>query len=79
VINPNQFVRRAARVWDFQDEITADEGYVPHFPLGFVQSEYAEDFGMPLEAAQGYRETTYPEYMIKLKKWMSETATRNNK
>ena len=55
-------------VFEIVDEIAGHErGYVPHYPFGTVQGEFAKRFHLPIEAAQGGRETLYPEYELKLR------------
>lgn len=55
-------------VFEIVDEI-ADRtpGTVPHLPLGTKQDTFAKDHGLPFEATQGGRATTYPEYELKLR------------
>jgi hypothetical protein len=55
------------------DEIAGhSQGYVPHYPLGTKQEEFAQRHGLPFEATQGGKETTYPEYELKVKKMLAE-------
>jgi len=57
------------------DEVAGHEqGYVPHYPLGTRQDGFAVHHGLPFEATQGGKETTYPEYEIKLKKMLADMA-----
>jgi hypothetical protein len=78
-IRTSQWVRSANVVPDdmmfrFEavDEVVGhDQGYVPHYPLGTIQDEFALHHHLPLEATQGGRETTYPEYELKLKKMLA--------
>jgi hypothetical protein len=37
-------------------------GDVPHYPLGFRQTDYADSNGLPWEATLGGAKTLYPEY-----------------
>ena len=51
--------------WLFEvvDEVAGHSlGYVPHYPFGTKQDGYAKKHGMPFEATQGGKATTYPEY-----------------
>lgn len=41
-------------------------GWVPSWPLGTVQREFAERFGLPVDATVGGKESLYPEYMKKI-------------
>ena len=60
-------------VFEVADEIAGhSQGYVPHYPLGTKQEEFAQRHGLPFEATQGGKETTYPEYELKLKKMLAE-------
>lgn len=55
-------------------EVIRAEGVVPHYLPGqnaYLQ-EFAEKYGLPLEAARGGAETLYPEYFFKLKSLLSE-------
>jgi len=47
-------------------------GDVPHYPLGFRQTDYADSNGLPYEATLGGRETIYPEYAETLQRMMRE-------
>jgi hypothetical protein len=68
VLDPNQIIP------PFPCEITPDgtivpAGKVPSFLPGRndVLSEFATEYGIPLEAALGGAETMYPEYIKKMK------------
>ena len=41
-------------------------GDVPHYPLGTLHPQYAEDNQLPIEATLGGKQTLYPEYMERL-------------
>ena len=57
------------------DEIAGHtQGYVPHYPLGTKQDSFAIKHGIPFEATQGGKETTYPEYELKLKQMIADRA-----
>jgi len=47
-------------------------GDVPHYPLGFRQTDYADSNGLPWAAVLGGRETIYPEYAETLQRMMRE-------
>ena len=52
-------------------------GDVPHYPLGFRQTDYADANDLPCEATLGGKDTLYPEYAEKLKQLMErEDAVR---
>jgi len=60
-------------LFEVVDEISGHPpGYVPHYPLGTKQNGFSEKHGIPFEATQGGKETTYPEYELKLRKMVSE-------
>jgi hypothetical protein len=61
-------------ILDIADEVTRPRGYVPHYPLGIQQSEFASKYGLPFEATQGGKETTYPEYELKLRRMIEDAA-----
>ena len=48
------------------------QGYVPHWALGVKQDGYAKKWGLPFEATQGGKKTTYPEYELELRKMLAE-------
>jgi len=79
------FVRSQTWVWNSNQNLPAavpfeqvDElgdkplGWVPHYPLGTHHPEFGEKYGIPFEATQGGKETTYPEYMRKLEALMKK-------
>jgi len=49
-------------------------GWVPHWPLGVLQKEYAETHDIPFKATQGGKETLYPEYMETIKQLRVQEA-----
>ena len=54
----------APTLFDPSDELgNRPLGWVPHNAQGSHQTEFATRFGIPFEATQGGKETTYPEYM----------------
>lgn len=72
-LNPAQNVGPPGFGFEIADEITTwPDGYVPHWPLGTLHTEFAETLGIPFEASRGYREAMYPEYLPKLRKLMAE-------
>jgi glyoxylase-like metal-dependent hydrolase (beta-lactamase superfamily II) len=58
---------------EYATEIDRPKNDVPHFLEGTNPSltEYAEHYGIPLEAARGGAETTYPEYMDTLRRMLA--------
>jgi hypothetical protein len=59
-------------LFEVVDEIAGHpRGYVPHYVFPTVQDEFAIKYGLPLEAVMGGRETTYPEYELKLRQLMA--------
>jgi len=76
-LNPAQNTGARGLGNEIVDEIvTWPKGYVPSFPLDTLPTEFANDLGLPFEATQGGKETIYPEYLIKLKKLMSEMESK---
>jgi len=60
-------------VFDISDEVVGHPpGYVPHYALGNKEDEFAAKQGLPFEATQGGKETTYPEYELKLRQMIKE-------
>jgi hypothetical protein len=49
-------------------------GWVPFWPLGQLQTDFAEMYELPLKATLGGKETTYPEYQLKLAEMMKQEA-----
>jgi hypothetical protein len=66
------------------DEVT-DElgnrplGWVPHWPIGSHQTEFAEHTGLPFEATQGGKASMYPEYMLEIQRLKTEEAAKKKK
>jgi hypothetical protein len=54
-------------------------GWVPHWPLGVLQKEFAEVHNIPFEATQGGKETIYPEYQLKLAELYKQEAAEKAK
>jgi hypothetical protein len=76
-LNPGQNVNAPGFGFEIADEIASwPEGYVPHWPLGTKQTEFAATLGIPYEASQGFKEAMYPEYLPKLRKMMAEMAAK---
>jgi hypothetical protein len=74
-LNPAQNVNAPGFGFEITDEIaTWPEGYVPHYPFGTEQREFAETLGVPYEATRGYSEAMYPEYLPKLRTMMRDAA-----
>ena len=76
-LNPGQNVGASGFGFEIADEIASwPEGYVPHWPLGTKQTEFAETLGIPYEASQGFKEAMYPEYLPKLRKLMAQMPAK---
>ena len=76
-LNPGQNVGAPGFGFEIADEIASwPEGYVPHWPLGTKQTEFAETLGIPYEASQGFKEAMYPEYLAKLRKLMAQMPAK---
>ena len=59
-------------ILDASDEIANHpQGYVPSYPLGTRQDDFAIKHGLPFEATLGGRETVYPEYELELRKMLA--------
>jgi hypothetical protein len=55
-------------IFEVVDEVAGHpRGYVPHYPLGTVQDGFSKKWRIPLEAAQGGKQTLYPEYEARLR------------
>jgi hypothetical protein len=62
-------------VFEPVDEVAGhDLGYVPHYPLGTSHAEDVRKTGIPPAAANGGKETLYPEYEDTLKKLIADMA-----
>jgi hypothetical protein len=73
LVRSNDFVLREeqhtglAVPFETVDELgDRERGWVPHWPIGTEQHEYADRFGLPFEATRGGKESLYPEYMKKM-------------
>jgi len=67
-------------IFDISDEVVGHpQGYVPHYPLGTKQDEFAIKHGLPFEATQGGKETTYPEYEENLREMITKIAKEPSK
>ena len=51
-------------------------GWVPFFPLGLKQTEFAGAHGLPFEVTRGGAETMYPEYQLKIQQLMKGEAAQ---
>jgi hypothetical protein len=63
--------------WLFEvvDEVAGHSiGYVPHYPWGTKQDGYARKHGIPFEATQGGKATTYPEYELKIREMLAKPS-----
>ncbi|MGH2399742.1 MAG: hypothetical protein ACRDF6_07835, partial [bacterium] len=57
------------------------EAFVPHFLPGSNRhvKEFADEYGLPIEATRGGRETAYPEYQQRLKALMAPRADTSSR
>lgn len=76
VLAPQQHVGPAIP-FETVDEL-ADKplGWVPHWPLGTRHTGFAEQFGLPYEAATGGKDTLYPEYAKTLQQIIRERGLK---
>jgi hypothetical protein len=64
-------------VFEPVDEVAGhDLGYVPHYPLGTTHAEFAQKLGIPQPAANGGKETLYPEYEETIKTLLADAAAK---
>ena len=76
-LNPGQNVGAPGFGFEIADEIASwPEGYVPHWPFGTRQTEFADTLGIPFEASRGQKEAMYPEYLPKLRKMMADMPAK---
>ena len=76
-LTPGQNVGPPGFGFEIADEIASwPEGYVPHWPFGTKQTEFAATLGIPYEASQGFKEAMYPDYLPKLRKMLADMATK---
>ena len=69
-VNPD-----ARFVFEVVDEIAdRDPAYVPAWPLGTLQTGFAEKQHLPFEATQGGAATVYPEYEAVIRRWLEDPA-----
>ena len=72
VLAENQHVGPAIP-FEIVDELAdRPRGWVPHWPLGTKQTEFADRFGLPFEATRGGKESVYPEYIKKIEQMKRE-------
>jgi hypothetical protein len=69
---PQQHVGLASPFETVEELAETTLGWVPHYPLGTQHTEFAERFGLPLEAVAGGKETLYPEYGKTLQRMIAE-------
>lgn len=63
-------------IFEVVDEIADRKpGYVPASPLGTKQEDFAKKQGLPFEATQGGKVTTYPEYEAVIRKQLQEMGS----
>lgn len=67
--NPNGNTT-AAPVFESVEEVDMPLGWVPFWPMGMKQREFAERYKVPFEATQGGAEVMYPEYQQKLQQML---------
>ena len=62
-------------IFEVVDEVAGHpQGYVPSYPFGTLQTNFATHHGIPIEAVQGGKETIYPEYEAKIRKAIADRA-----
>ncbi len=67
----------AGNTFEAVDELGDKQlGWVPHFPLGMKQTEYAEHQNFPFAITQGGKESLYPEYQLKIEQLRKEDAAQ---
>jgi cyclase len=70
--NPGQRENPIVQVEVAEELPDLKPGDVPHYPLGFRQSDYADSNGLPWAATLGGGETIYPEYAEKVQRMMRD-------
>jgi hypothetical protein len=74
--NPNGFMA-AGNVFQAVDELGDKPlGWVPSWPLGTKQTEFAEHAGIPFAASQGGKASLYPEYQLQIEQFRREEAAQ---
>lgn len=74
--NPNGFMA-AGQTFEAVDELGDKPlGWVPHFPLGMKQTEYAEHVNLPFGTTVGGKESLYPDYQLKIAQMVKEEAEK---
>jgi cyclase len=72
--NPGQRENPIVQVEVAEELPDLKPGDVPHYPLGFRQSDYADSHGLPWEATLGGGATIYPEYAETLQRLTREKS-----
>ena len=72
--NPDGFLQAGATFQSVDELGDKPQGWVPHWPIGVHQTEFAEHTNIPFKATQGGRDTLYPEYMAKIEEFRKEEA-----
>jgi cyclase len=72
--NPGQRENPIVQVEIAEELPDLKPGDVPHYPLGFKQTDYADSNGLPWAATLGGRETLYPEYVDTLQRMGRERS-----
>jgi cyclase len=72
--NPGQRENPIVQVEVAEELPDLEPGDVPHYPLGFRQSDYADSHGLPWEATLGGGATIYPEYADTLQRMTREKS-----
>ena len=76
--NLNQHVGPAIP-FETVDELGDKEtGWVPSWPIGIKQDEYAKRFNFPFEITRGGKETFTPKYMKTIERLMKEEAVKKS-
>jgi len=77
VLNPSQVVWPSA-AFEPVDEVAGKAvGWVPHYPLGAMQTRFADTYHLPLAATLGGKESIYPEYQLKLAQMIAEQKEKD--
>jgi len=79
MVDTNQF-QEFGNPFESVDELgNRPLGWVPHWPLGVLQKEFAQVHNIPFKASQGGKETLYPEYMDVIKQLRTQEAAEKAK
>jgi hypothetical protein len=74
-VRSTSFIPDQRYLFEVVEEVAGHpRGYVPHYPFGTVPDTFAKQYGIPLEAAMGGRQTLYPEYESRLRQLIAGTT-----